>query len=111
VTLVVDINDWLDARGDLPTTNLRLRRTALRIATLIEYGGPLKQLEGRETMVPCKRRPRRKECLGMMWVVKQADDRIQAYCSACRDVEAIISGWQDTLWADGPVDPIPMSDD
>lgn len=62
-------------------------------------------------MVPCKRRPGRKQCLGMMWVVKHADDRIQADCSACRDVEAIISGWQETLWADGPVDPIPMTDD
>jgi len=111
VTLVVDITHWLDEHGDLPTDNLALRRNALRIATLIEYGGPLKQLEGRETMVPCKRGPRRKPCLGLMWVVKRADDRIQAYCSACGDVEAVISGWQDTLWADGPVQPIPMTDD
>jgi hypothetical protein len=47
----------------------------------------------------------------MMWVVKLADDRIQAHCPACGEVEALISGWQDTLWADGPVDPIPMTDD
>jgi hypothetical protein len=74
MTLVVDINDWLDEHGDLPTGNLRLRRNAIRIATLIEYGGPLGHLQGRETMVPCKRRPGRKQCLGMMWVVKLSRD-------------------------------------
>jgi hypothetical protein len=111
MTLVVDIRHWLDKNGFLPTEDLRLRRNALRIATLIEYGGPLDQLEGRETMVPCKRRPARQQCLGFMWVVKRADDRLQAYCSACGDIEAIISGWQETDWADGPCPPLPMTDD
>lgn len=111
MTLVVDITDWLDEHGDLPTDNLSLRRRALRIATLIEYGGTLPQLHGRETMVPCKMRPGRKQCLGFLWVVKLADDRIQAHCPSCHEVEALISGWQDTVWAEGPVDPFPMTDD
>jgi len=51
MTLVVDIRHWLNESGLLPTDNLRLRRVALRIATLIEYGGPMEQLEGRMTMV------------------------------------------------------------
>jgi hypothetical protein len=110
MTLVVDIQDWLDKNGDLPIDNLRLRHRALRIATLIEYGGPLEQLEGRETMLFCKRRPRRKQCLGMIWALKRQDDRIQAYCPTCGEVEVIISGWQDTVWADGPAPPIPMTD-
>lgn len=110
-TLIVDIRHWLDERGSLPTHDLRLRRNALRIATLIEYGGPLAQLEGRETMVPCKRRPTGRPCMGLMMVVKRADDRIHVYCSACGDNEAIISGWQETDWADGPCAPLPMTDD
>jgi hypothetical protein len=110
MTLVVDINDWLDD-GELPRHNLRLRRNALRIASFIEYGGPLAQLEGRETLVACKRRPNRKPCLGLMWVVKRADDRIEAFCGTCLDAEAVISGWQDTLWAEGVMPPMPITDD
>jgi len=111
VTLTVDIRDWLDEDDCLPDHPLRLRRNALRIITLIEYGGQLQQLEGRETLVPCKRRPRRKQCLGLMWVVKRNDDRIEARCPFCNETEAIISGWQDTQWAHGPMDPLPMTHD
>jgi hypothetical protein len=111
MTLVIDINHWLDERGELPTHNLRLRRNALRIVTFIEYGGPLDVLEGRETLVACKRKPRRKQCLGLMWVMKRSDDRLEAYCPACRETEAVISGWQDTVWADGVMPPMPMTDD
>jgi hypothetical protein len=109
VTYVVDINDLLDGRGELPTENARLRNNAIRFVTFVEYGGPLEPLHGRETLVPCRRRPGRKACLGMMWVVKRADHRIEAYCPDCREVEALISGWEDTLWADGVMPPMPMS--
>ncbi len=108
MTLIVDINHWLDEDGELPTTHQRLRRNAIRIVRLIEYGGPLKKGEGRETLVECKRRPNRQPCPGFMWVVKQDDNRIQAYCSICYDIEAIISGWEDTLWAEGVMPPVPM---
>jgi hypothetical protein len=109
--LIVDIRHWLDEDGCLPTHDSRLRKNALRIATLIEYGGPLDHLEGRETMVPCKSRPHRRECMGLMIVTKRADDRIHVYCPVCGNDEAIISGWQETDWAEGPCPPLPMTDD
>jgi len=109
--LIVDIRHWLDQNGCLPTHDLRLRRNALRIATFIEYGGLLEQLEGRETMVPCKRRPKGRPCLDLMMVVKRADDRIHAYCHLCGVDEAVISGWQETDWAEGPCPAVPMTDD
>jgi hypothetical protein len=108
MTLVVDINHWLDEDGELPTAPLRLRRNALRIVRFIEYGGTLKHLEGRETLVECKKRPKGKSCPGFMWVVKLEDDRIDVHCPTCHDVEAIVSGWQDTLWAGGPMPAVPM---
>lgn len=108
MTLIVDINHWLEEDGSLPTANQRLRRNALRIVRFVEYGGPLAILQGRETLIECKRRPNRKPCPGFMWVVKADDDRIQAYCSICHEVEAIISGWKETLWADGVMPPVPM---
>jgi len=105
MALIVDIRHWLDERGDLPRVNLQIRRQALRIAQLIEAGGPLETGQFRETLVACSCRPRRKPCLGLLWVEKAEDDRIWAYCVACKREEIWISGWQDTLWADGPMEP------
>lgn len=110
MTLVVNINDWL-VDDDIPAGPPRLRRNALRIARFIEYGAPLPQLHGRETLIVCKQRPRRIRCSGWMWVVKQNDDRIQVHCPTCHEVEAVISGSQETLWSDGPMEPVPMTDD
>jgi len=109
MALTVDIRHWLDARGQLPADNLRLRRQALRIAQLIEAGGPLEVGQVRETLVACTLRPNHKPCLGLLWVEKRSDDRIWAYCMMCKREEILISGWQDTLWADGPMPP--LSDD
>lgn len=111
MTLVVDIRHWLDKNQNLPDHDLRLRRNALRIASFIEYGGPLKRKDGRETLLPCKRRPGRKPCLGLMWVMKRDDDYIEAFCFVCKDTEAVVTGWQETEWAEGPMEPAPMMGD
>jgi len=63
--LIVDIRHSLDEHGSLPLAPPRLRSNALRVATFIEYGGPLQQLEGRDHARPCKHRPRRKPCLDL----------------------------------------------
>lgn len=111
MTLVVDIRHWLDRNGFLPDGPPRLRRNALRIAWFIEYGGPLAPFDGRETLIPCKRRPGRKPCPAFMWVMKGSGDRIEAFCFVCKETEAIILGWQDTEWADGPMEPAPMREE
>jgi hypothetical protein len=109
MALIVDIRHWLDEHGDLPRENLRMRRQALRIAQLIEAGGPLEVGQFRETLVACSLRPNRKQCLGLLWVQKSSDDRVCAYCVVCKREEILISGWQDTMWAHGPMEP--ASDD
>jgi hypothetical protein len=111
MTLVIDITHWLDEQGQIPRTNLRLRRHALRIARFIEYGGPLPALQARETLVECKRRPAHRQCLGLLWVMKRNDDRIEVTCRDCQDIEAVISGWQGTDWAEGVMPGMPMTDD
>jgi hypothetical protein len=105
MALIVDIRDWLDEDGQLPIDNLIVRRRALRIAQLIEAGGPLQIGQLRETLIPCSLRPRRKPCLGLLWVEKVQNDRIYAYCLTCNHEEILISGWQDTMWANGPMEP------
>ena len=80
----------------------------LRIARFIEYGGPLKRNETRETLIECKVRPKGKACFGLMWVVKQPDDVIRADCLLCRTEEVNIHNWQETEWAEGMMDPAPV---
>ena len=110
VTLVVDPWHWLEKDGSLPTGNLRLRRQVLRVVRLIEYGGPLEADESRETLVECKKRPGRVQCLGLLWVTKTADGRIVAYCPGCGAEDTVISNWEDTLWAGGMMEPVPRPD-
>lgn len=105
VRLSVDIRDWLDANGNpVPA----LRRRALRIARLIEYGGPLDPGQTRETLVECACRPSRKACPGLLWVSKTADHRLEAHCLVCRGEYIAIAGWQETDWADGPMEPVDL---
>jgi hypothetical protein len=103
--LVVDPAHWLDQYGDLPE-DPRLRRRMLRVARFIEYGGPLQIRSFRETLVECSRRPRRKACPGLMWVRKEPDDSIVAFCMICKEDEMIVHSWQETLWADGMMEPM-----
>jgi hypothetical protein len=44
-----------------------------------------------------------------MWVVKTADDDILAHCMACKTEEAVIHNWQETEWAEGMKEPVPVS--
>ncbi len=108
--LVIDANDWLED-GSLPAKTSRLRSAALRVARFIEYGAGLKRLEGRETLTECRQRRAGKACDGLMWITRRDDDRLAAFCTCCQRVEVVISGWEKTVWADGPMRPLPMIDD
>lgn len=103
--LSVDIRDWLNDNDEPATPELRSR--VLRLARLIEYGGTLKAGETRLTLVECSRRPGRKACEGLLWVMKTEDDYLVASCPVCEDETITISGWQDTLYAEGPPEPLP----
>ena len=106
--LIVDPWHWLDKDGDLPVDNARLRRQVLRVARLIEYGGPLLPLHTRETLVECSKRPGGKPCPGLLWVTKSTDDQIEATCAVCGSQEVLIHNWRGTQWADGMMAPAPL---
>lgn len=103
MALVVDIRRWLDEFGN-PVPELR--RRVLRLARLIEYGGPLVRGAARPTLVECQRRPGRQKCRGLLWVVKTEDDLISTWCPGCDAAELSILGWEDTDWAEGPCSPV-----
>lgn len=62
----------------------------------------------RLTLVECSRRPGRKACPGLLMVEKTEEDLLHAWCPACEEESITISGWQDTLYADGPPEPFPL---
>jgi hypothetical protein len=99
----INIQHWLDASGDpVPT----LRRQVLRIARLIEYGGQLEVGQIRGTLVECSRRVERRACQGLLWVGKIDPATIEAVCMSCRREHLLVSGWEDTEWASGPMEPL-----
>ena len=65
---------------------------------------------GRETLVECSRRVDRRLCTGLLWVAKATDGTLEAFCPLCRREDLVISGWADTVWAEGPMTPVSAAD-
>lgn len=106
--VIVNPWHWLDEDGSIPDGPPSLRAQALRVAQSIEYGGPLPQRHGRATMIACRRRPAGAACRGLLHVAKQPDNAIYVYCPVCGSDEYVIHSWEDTLWAKGPMEPMPF---
>lgn len=103
----INATHWITDGDTIPEKPPAFRRNVLRVARFIEYGGPLAPLHSRETLVECHRRPKGRPCQGLMWVTKLEDGRIHATCPACGKDEFFISGWKETIWAEGPMEPVP----
>lgn len=104
MTYVVNLTHWLDDDG-WPATPVR--RQALKIARMVEYGGPLGVGYSRPTLIECSRRINRRPCEGLLWVRKINATTLEAYCADCDRDHYVITGWETTLWADGPLEPLP----
>lgn len=102
---VVNPWHWLNEDGSF-LDDSRIRNRSIRVAQCIEYGGPLGIGETRETLITCRLRPGGKSCPGLLWVLKQTDDAILAFCTACKEDEFLIYEWEDTPWANGPMEPV-----
>ena len=107
MTDVINIQHWLDENGEPVQA---IRKQVLRVARLIEYGGPLEVGHARATLVECSRRVKRRGCEGLLWVVKANTTTLEAFCLDCRREHLLISGWELTEWADGPMEPLAPED-
>jgi hypothetical protein len=109
---VIDAQDMIDPRSEGPISGPAPARViALRTLRLIEYGGPLEPGDIRPTLVECRRRQGRRPCLGLLCVAKEPDHTLVAYCEMCHAVDSYIHNWQDSLYADGPLEPLPVGKD
>ena len=106
--LVVDPWHWLQADGALPPTGSRSRSQMIRVARVIEYGGPLPAGSARETLLECSRRSSSRRCDGMLWVTKLTDDALLAFCATCKGEHMLVHNWQKTKWARGLGPPVRM---
>jgi hypothetical protein len=106
---IIDATHFIDEDGNLPLEPPPLRRIALWVARLVEYGGPLARGELRATLVECTSRPGRRPCPGLLGVEKTERDEIIAFCVTCGTKQAVIHGWEETPWAEGPIAPAPRS--
>lgn len=106
--ITVNPAHWLD--GDfIPAEPPALRAKALRVAQAIEAGGPLARGLSRETLIPCTEHLGGAPCPGLMVALKQRDDAILLFCPVCTNDEYLIYEWEDTLWANGPMEPIDIA--
>ena len=109
--IIVNAEHWLDKDGDLPMDGPpELFRNALRMAQCIEYAGPLPKEHLTLTLIQCRWRPEGIACRATLMVVKTEHDEILAFCPVCRRDEFLIFNWQDTMWADGPPEPVPAQE-
>jgi len=53
----------------------------------------------------------RRACEGLLWVSKLDAHTIEAVCLVCQREHLLISGWEETLWAEGPMEPVAPDED
>lgn len=110
--IVVDATHWLDEDGELPyDESNEIYRNAVRMAQCIEYGGPLPVGHLVPTLISCRRRPGGQACRGSMIVLKTEREELYVACPACHNEEFLITNWQETMWASGVPEPLPLRDD
>lgn len=48
--------------------------------------------------------------MGLLWVVKETGGAIYAFCLACHADEFLIHNWEQTDWADGPMESVEVEE-
>lgn len=110
MTLIVDPWHWLTPEGELPTDAPRIRRNVLRVARVIEYGATLPPLGLRQTLIECTKRPAGTACQGLLWVERQPDSSLLAFCPDCETDHILVYNWQGTQWAHGQEEAVILRD-
>ncbi len=98
IMLVADMRHYLDEDGCLPDLPEPALNIAFHLGAIVGWVSRFPSNQLQATNVPCRRRPRRRRCLGE--IEASFDPRtgvIEWTCPVCAD-SGIISGWRGTLW-------------
>lgn len=99
-TWIADLTHFLDERGKVPAYS-GSKRIANHLGSIVTAltGSPTET--PRQVPVPCRRRPKRKACPGMILAgFEPGTPKILWGCPVCHD-RGIIHNWQGTLWDRG----------
>lgn len=98
-TLVTDLHHFLDEDGNLPDLPGPALNLALHLGAIVAWmTAVVAEEEVEVTNVVCRRRPRRRRCLGQIVArFHPPDDRIEWACPVCGE-NGIIDGWVGTPW-------------
>ena len=96
-TWVIDMRHYLDEDGDLPDLPNRVMILALYFGSIVAWMTSHAE-EVQPTNVICRRRPRRRQCIGEIFASFETDPfEIAWSCPLCGD-NGVIRGWEDTIW-------------
>jgi hypothetical protein len=96
--LIADMRHFLNDDGSLPDLPEPALHLALHLGAIVGWVSRSPSKELRSTNVPCRRRPRRRRCLGEIQACLVPDTgTIEWTCPFCFD-SGTIAGWEGTLW-------------
>ncbi len=95
-TWITDITHFLDEKGEMITGPIAAAKLAEYFAAIIVMASEIEYPP--EHQVYCRRKPKRKPCLGEITGYVHPDtDEIYWECLKCGD-RGIINNWQGTIW-------------
>lgn len=96
---VTDLRDLVDLADPSTSGPVNARRIAEYLGAIVEAAtANPRRGERVTTAVPCRRRPGRRRCAGMIAVQRtDVPERIRWWCEACGD-DGVVHHWRDTPW-------------
>jgi len=96
--LIADMRHYLNEDGSLPDLPEPALNLAFHLGTIVGWVSRFPSNKLQATNVPCRRRPRRRRCLGEIQACLDPNTgAIEWTCPFCSD-SGTISGWEGTLW-------------
>jgi len=96
-TWITDMRHYLSEDGSLADLPDRVLALVFHQGAIVGWVSRLPSVDFQSTNVPCRRRPRRRRCLGEIEAQLLPDSSIEWGCPFCGE-GGRISGWEGTLW-------------
>jgi hypothetical protein len=95
---ITDLSHYLDEMGDIVSEPVQAKALAKHYTAIVLIGSYPEPEYPKEYIVKCRRRPKRKPCLGEIFgfIIPETDD-IMWMCPKCND-RGLISNWRGSMW-------------
>jgi hypothetical protein len=95
---IIDLSHFIDEDGDIISEPAKVKALADYFTAIVFIASYPEPEYPAEYIVKCRRRPKRKPCLGEIFgfIIPETDD-ILWMCPKCHD-RGFISNWRGTMW-------------